>query len=74
LSSFDSSMNIKSIDVTFGHVYLLTHQPLIYVQKLNYRCYTCIYVLNYHLRKLYLLIIHFPFCAFQKWWWMGWWP
>jgi hypothetical protein len=39
-------------------------------QKLNYRCSNCIYVLNYCLCKLYLFIIHFPFCTFRRWWWM----
>jgi hypothetical protein len=66
LSSFDSSMNIRSIDVTFGHVCSLAHQSLTYAQKLNYECSNYIYVLNYHLCKLYLLIIHLPFCAFRK--------
>jgi hypothetical protein len=42
------------------------------VQKLNYRCFS--YFSFYHLRKLYLLIIHLPFCTFLIWWWMRWWP
>ncbi len=37
-------------------------------QKLNCRC--CICNLNYCLRKLYLLIIHLPFCKCWRWWWM----
>ncbi len=43
-------------------------------QKLNCKCSSCIYVLNYHLRKSYLHIIRLPFCTFWRWWWMQRWP
>ncbi len=45
-----------------------------FAQKLNCIWFSYIYVLNYHLRKLYLLIIHLPFSTFRRWWWMWWWP
>ncbi len=42
----------------------------VFVQKFNYRCSNSIYIMNYHLHKLHLLIIRFSFCTFQRWWWM----
>ncbi len=39
----------------------------------NYRCSSCIYVLNYCMHKLYLHIICLPFYTFQRWWWMRRW-
>jgi hypothetical protein len=41
-----------------------------YMQKFNCKCCSYIYVLNYHIHKLYLLIACLPFYTFQKWWWM----
>jgi hypothetical protein len=40
------------------------------MQKLNYKCSSCIYIMNYRLCKLYYFIIHLPFYTFQRWWWM----
>jgi hypothetical protein len=44
------------------------------MQKFNYKCSNCIYIMNYYLCKLYLLIICLSFCTFWKWWWIRWWP
>ncbi len=64
-SSSNSSMNTKSIDVILGPIYFFGCQYLAFVQKFNYIYFTCIYVLNYHFHKMYLLIIHLPFYTFQ---------
>ncbi len=45
-----------------------------FAQKINCKCSNCIYVLNYHLHKLYFFIICLFFCTFWKWWWMQQWP
>jgi hypothetical protein len=42
------------------------------VQKLNCRCSSSIYIMNYRLRKLHFLIVHFSFCTIWKWWWKQW--
>ncbi len=66
LSSSKFLMNIKSIDVTFDPICSCTPTFFAFAQKLNQRCSSCIYVLNDHIRKLYLFIVHLPFCTFQR--------
>jgi hypothetical protein len=64
-SSFDSLMHIGFTNVAFGLVYSFPCQcHMLLHKKLNYKCSNCIYVLNYHLCKLYFFIIHCPFCTF----------
>jgi hypothetical protein len=64
-SSFDSSMHTKSIDVALGFVYSLTNQHCLLLHKNSTTRFLIIYVLNYHLHKLYLRIICLHFCTFQ---------
>ncbi len=58
----DSSMHTIFTNVAPSPV-LLSCMPMssTFVPKLNSRCSNCIYVLNYHLCKVYLLIICIPF-------------
>jgi len=66
-SSSNSSMNIRSTNVIPSHVYSLARQPLLLLRKnSNYKCSSCIYVLNYCWHKLYLFIICLPFCTIQR--------
>jgi len=68
-SSSDSSMNTRSTNVAPGRVCFLACQLLLLLRKkLNYRCSNSIYIVNYYLCKLHLLIICFSFCTFQRWW------
>jgi hypothetical protein len=50
--------------------YLFSCTPTFFTSapKLNCRCSSHIYIMNYHLCKLYLLIICLPFCTFWRWW------
>lgn len=43
-----------------------------FAQKLNYKCFSCIYVLNNCLHKLHLHIVCLPFFTFQIWRWLQW--
>jgi hypothetical protein len=70
LSSFDSSMHTKSVDVALDHVCSFTCQCHLLLRKNSTLDVPVIYVLNYCVRKLYLFIICLPFYTFQKWWWM----
>ncbi len=65
-SSFDSSMHTKSIDVALGLVYFLTNQHCLLLHKNSTTRFLIIYVLNYHLHKLYLRIICLHFYTFQR--------
>ncbi len=65
LSSSNSSMNIGSINVVSGFVCSLTQQLFsVFVQEQNYRSSNSIYIVNYHLHKLHLLIVCFSFYTF----------
>jgi len=66
---------LQWIKVTIGPIYFLACQRLLLLHKNStYICSSQIYIMNYHLHKLYLLIICLPLCAFQRWWWMWWQP
>jgi hypothetical protein len=60
LSSFNSSMNTRFTNVTPNPTYFFTCQH----HLLNCRCSSCVYVLNYRLNKLYLLLTRLPSCTF----------
>jgi len=66
LSSSDFSMHTLSTNVTLACLLSYTPTSSTFVQKFNCRCFSYIYILNYHLHKLYLLIICLPFCPFKK--------
>ncbi len=66
LFSFGSSMNIEFTNVTHGPFYFCMPTFFAFTQKINYRCVSHIYIMNYPLRKLHLLIIHLPFYIFQR--------
>jgi hypothetical protein len=59
--SFNSSMHIGSTNATLGPIYSLIHQCRLLLRK-----NLVANVLNYRLRKLYLLIIHLPFRIFRR--------
>ncbi len=63
-SFFDSSMNTGSTNVTPGLVYSLACQCHLLLCKNSIMDVPIVYALNYHLCKLYLLIIHLPFYTF----------
>jgi uncharacterized membrane protein required for colicin V production len=65
-SSFDSSMNTGFIDVVLGLVYSLARQCHLLLCKNSIVDVPIVYVLNYYLCKLYLLIIRLPFFTFQR--------
>jgi hypothetical protein len=52
---------------SWSYLFFYTPTSFTSAQKFNYICSNYIYVLNYHFRKLYLLIIWFPFCTFWRW-------
>jgi hypothetical protein len=69
LSSFDSSMHTISTNVALGLVYSFTCQCLLLFYK-NSTTNVLIIYLFWIICILCFLIIHLPFCTFQKWWWM----
>ncbi len=74
-SSSNSSMNTGSIDVALSLICSSGCQHLLVLCKNSTtNILGCIYVLNYWMRKLYVLIIHLPFYTFRRWWWMRWQP
>ncbi len=65
-SSSDFSMHIKSTNVALGLVCSLAHQDHLLLCKNSTTNVLVIFVLNYCLHKLYLLIIHLPFYTFLR--------
>jgi hypothetical protein len=61
---FDSSMHTKSTNVALGPIWFLTHQCHLLLCKNSTTYVSVIFVVNYRLHKLYLLIIRFPFYTF----------
>ncbi len=73
LSSFNSSMNTRSTNVTPSLVYFFTS----FIVAQNSTAYVLVvfnYVLNYRLCKLYFLLTRLHLCTFQRPWWMWQWP
>jgi len=64
LSSTDSLMHIGSTNVAPSLVCSLPCQHCLFLRKNSTIDVPVVYVLNYHLHKLYLLIICLPFCTF----------
>lgn len=74
-SSSNSWMNTRYTDVVLGPICSFVCQLFLLLMHKNSTIDgPILYIVNYCLCKLHLLIVHFAFFTFWRWWWMRWRP